>query len=196
MPNVKLSPYILKADKLETQENKTLIVDKNSTNEQYPSAKAVYDALQNIEGSGSIEIDQTYNPESSNAQSGKAVAEALANASVGQITAPLDEKYIPDTIARTADIPEVPANVSQLNNDAGYITADDIPEIGESITVDDTLSDTSTNPVQNKVITAQLQSLLNIDYNELAFDTTEIVVNSINITSVLGQAILGQMVLA
>ena len=73
MPNVKLSPYILKADKLETQENKTLIIDKNSTNEQYPSAKAVYDALQNVEGSGSVEIDQTYNSESKNAQSGIAI---------------------------------------------------------------------------------------------------------------------------
>ena len=39
--------------------------------------------------------------------------------------------------------------------------------------------------------------ILSIDYSALAFDTTEIVVNpTINTTSVLGQAILGQMVLA
>lgn len=39
--------------------------------------------------------------------------------------------------------------------------------------------------------------ILSIDYSALAFDTTEIVVNSTtNTTSVLGQAILGQMVLA
>ena len=39
--------------------------------------------------------------------------------------------------------------------------------------------------------------ILNIDYNDLAFDTTEIVVNmSSSTTSVLGQAILGQMILA
>jgi hypothetical protein len=40
----------------------------------------------------------------------------------------IDEKYIPDTIARTSDIPEVPTKVSELENDAGFITADDIPE--------------------------------------------------------------------
>ena len=38
--------------------------------------------------------------------------------------------------------------------------------------------------------------ILNIDYNALAFDTTEIVIGSTNTTSVLGQAILGQLVLA
>ena len=38
--------------------------------------------------------------------------------------------------------------------------------------------------------------IMNVDYNELAFDTTEIVVNNTSTTSVLGQAILGQMVLA
>ena len=38
---------------------------------------------------------------------------------------PIDEKYIPDTIARTTDIP---TSLSQLTNDAGYITAEDIPE--------------------------------------------------------------------
>lgn len=39
--------------------------------------------------------------------------------------------------------------------------------------------------------------LLNIDYNTaLAFDTSEIVINNINTSSILGQAILGQMVLA
>ena len=37
--------------------------------------------------------------------------------------------------------------------------------------------------------------ILSIDYDALAFDTTEIVVGS-NTTSVLGQAILGQLVLA
>lgn len=40
----------------------------------------------------------------------------------------LDEKYIPDTIARVADIPEIPTNVSQFTNDAGYITAADLPD--------------------------------------------------------------------
>lgn len=38
--------------------------------------------------------------------------------------------------------------------------------------------------------------ILSVDYSALAFDTTEIIVGSTNTTSVLGQAILGQMVLA
>ena len=39
--------------------------------------------------------------------------------------------------------------------------------------------------------------IFNIDYdNLLAFDTTELVINSAGTTSVLGQAILGQLVLA
>jgi hypothetical protein len=40
-------------------------------------------------------------------------------------------------------------------------------------------------------------NILNIDYNTLlAFDTSEIVIGVASTTSVLGQAILGQMVLA
>jgi hypothetical protein len=39
--------------------------------------------------------------------------------------------------------------------------------------------------------------MLNIDYETLlAFDTSEIVIGATSATSVLGQAILGQMVLA
>ena len=76
------------------------------------------------------------------------------------------------------------------------------PKLLETV-VDDELSNTSINPVQNKIITMRLnevdnslQSLLNIDYSELAFDTTEIIVGvAINTTAVLGQAILGQMTL-
>lgn len=59
MPNVKLNPYILKADRLETQDNKTSIIDKNSTNEQYPSAKAVYEALAPIFDSKANVFDNT-----------------------------------------------------------------------------------------------------------------------------------------
>jgi hypothetical protein len=116
----------------------------------------------------------------------------------------LDEKFLSETVVLESELDakgyQTEEQVTTLINNALV----DIPEIGESIIVDDELSGTSINPVQNKIITARLneidnniQSLLNIDYNELAFDTTEIVVNSTtNTTSVLGQAILGQMVLA
>lgn len=47
-------PYILKADKLESQSNKVTKLDNSVTDDQYPSAKAVYDALgSGVPGSGS-----------------------------------------------------------------------------------------------------------------------------------------------
>ena len=49
-------------------------IDSSSTDAQYPSAKCVYDAIQ---ASGST-VDQTYSPASTNAQSGTAVAQAVA----------------------------------------------------------------------------------------------------------------------
>ena len=51
-------------------------------------------------------------------------------------------------------------------------------------------------------LSAELQTILetyilNIDYNAfLAFDTSEVIIGTTSTTSVLGQAILGQMVLA
>ena len=50
-----------------------------------------------------------------------------------EIFSPLDEKYIPETIARTEDIP---TDVSQLNNDAGYITVEDIPDSASPAIID------------------------------------------------------------
>lgn len=41
-------PYILKAEQLETQANKVSVLDNTVTNDQYPSAKAVKDAISNI----------------------------------------------------------------------------------------------------------------------------------------------------
>lgn len=46
----------------------------------------------------------------------------------------LDEKYIPDSIARVADIP---TKLSELENDSGFLTADYIPEGGGSVSWND-----------------------------------------------------------
>ena len=54
-------------------------------------------------------------------------------------------------------LPTIPTNNNQLTNGAGYITAADIPA---APTVDDALSSTSTNAVQNKVVTAALDGKL------------------------------------
>lgn len=55
-----------------------------------------------------------------------------------------------------SDFPTIPSNTSQLTNDSGYITADDVSTI---IPVDSELSDSSENPVQNKIIHSELKVL-------------------------------------
>lgn len=52
--------------------------------------------------------------------------------------------------------PTIPTATSDLTNDSGFITAQDVPE---AVTVDDALDDASTNPVANSVITNQLNTL-------------------------------------
>ena len=65
-------------ENVETTDNKVTVIDENSTDTQYPSAKAVYNCMDKH-----YVVDRTYNPESHNAQSGKAVAEAVSKALSG-----------------------------------------------------------------------------------------------------------------
>lgn len=51
--------------------------------------------------------------------------------------------------SQITDFPTIPTNTSQLTNDSGFVTAD---EIDLTTTVDSELSESSENPVQNKVI--------------------------------------------
>lgn len=65
-----------------------------------------------------------------------------------------------DLKANATDIPIVPDKLSDFNNDAGYQTATEVgtaidtklANYQEKITIDDALSSTSENPVQNKAI--------------------------------------------
>lgn len=52
--------------------------------------------------------------------------------------------------------PTIPSATSDLTNDSGFITVQDVPE---AVIVDDALDDASTNPVANSVITNQLNTL-------------------------------------
>lgn len=75
----------------------------------------------------------------------------------------------------------------------GVTTVVDLPFIDESIIVDSKRVTHDSDLLFNILETY----VLNIDYDTLlAFDTTEIVTGATSTTSVLGQAILGQMVLA
>lgn len=51
-------------------------LDENSDDNSLPTSKLVYNAVKKLGGG---EVDQTYNPESENAQSGKAVEEAVSD---------------------------------------------------------------------------------------------------------------------
>lgn len=62
----------------------------------------------------------------------------------------------------------IPTDVSQLTNDVGYITIEDVPE---AVTIDDKLNDESTNPVQNKVVTTITDNLHK--YSMVSFNTIE-----------------------
>lgn len=84
------------------------------------------------------EVDQSYQSTSIKAQSGKAVAEAINSKQ--------------DTLVSGT-------NIKTVNNQS--ILGSGNIEISE-ITVDDALSDTSTNPVQNKVIKSALDSKLEV----------------------------------
>ena len=77
-------------------------------------------------------------------------------------------------------------------------------KIGDGITavnglpfIDEILDIASANVFHQGVSLASLLDsyLLNVDYDDLAFDTSELVISS-NSSSVLGQAILGQLILA
>lgn len=92
----------------------------------------------------------------------------IKNASVGQIAKikTVDDNGAP-TSWEPANLPTVPTKTSQLTNDSGYLTehqslADyakktEIPTVPST---DTALSDSSTNPVQNKIIKAELDKKL------------------------------------
>lgn len=82
----------------------------------------------------------------------------------------------------------------QINaKDAETLTGMSLDEIKESIVVPSTRV-THGEDILSNILTTYI---LNIDYETLlAFDTSEIVTGATSTTSVLGQAILGQMVLA
>ena len=97
-----------------------------ATNNQTTMKYQIIDGKGNMLGHDALSTTITFN--SSNAISSSSMTQVVIY-EASEVTVPLDDKYIPDTIARKTDIPEVPTNVSQLTNDAGYITADQIQEM-------------------------------------------------------------------
>lgn len=93
--------------------NKTQTIDENSTEVQYPSAKCVYDAIQNIPGGEQVQSDWTQTDDTQ-------VDFIKHKPSLSAVATSGDY----DDLSNKPVIPVVPTNVSAFTNDADYLTAD------------------------------------------------------------------------
>ena len=97
-------------------------------------------------------------------------------------------------------------DVEGLKQILQYINLQDYPNNDTLIAVinaidnskaDKTQLDTSFITHNNVLLNTLLETyLLNINYEDLAFNTTEIIINNSGTSPIIGQAILGQLVLA
>ena len=110
-----------KIERIANMDIDDVTLDENSTDNSLPTSKLVFDTIKNeVEN----KIDQTYNPESENAQSGKAVA-AAANGRVPKIAdntsgAPFDNVLMQRNR---------PALGQDLSDDLYFITGSDVESI-------------------------------------------------------------------
>lgn len=108
----------------------------------------------------------------------------------------LDEKFIPNTIARTSEIPSTEglATETYVNTkvaglvDSAPETLDTLNELAAALGDDPNFATTLATQI------GEIRAALTINYDNLAFDTTEIVFNQ-DTSVILDQAMLGQAVL-
>jgi len=116
IPSMRANPegiplWTLKEDKT----NKVFSISDQSTDTEYPSAKCVYDALQNIP-TGQIQSD--WDQTDTEAVDYIKHKPSLASVATSGSYTDLSDK---------PTIPVVPTNVSAFTNDAGYITSSQVP---------------------------------------------------------------------
>lgn len=92
------TPEMKNSDNMQMKSDRVNSISEESTDEQYPTAKAVYEALQNVGDGGNV-----------SSVNGK-IGEVVLNAE--------DVGALPDNTV----IPEIPQNVSAFDNDVGYLT--------------------------------------------------------------------------
>ena len=148
-------------DDKEDKANKTTVVNDLSTDNQYPTAKSVYDAI--IDNAGdSISVDDTLSLVSENPVQNKVVTEMFdKKLDLSRANIMMESNQDPSSFegwginiignANTADIAD-----TAENDGLGYNIADTYLR---KDSVDDALDDNSTNPVQNKVITQKLMEI-------------------------------------
>ena len=117
-----MSTFNGRAENIENNLNKVKSINPAVTDNQYPSAKAVYDFAKK---------DTTYDPNSENAQTGKAVAQAIAHF---------------DTVLKSGN-----TFIFDGGRPSGKIDID--------LVVDDALDPQSKNPLQNDVIAQQFANM-------------------------------------
>ena len=145
------------ASAIEDNRNKVVTIDENSSNEQYPSAKAVYNALNGID---IPVVDQTYAPTSKNAQSGKAVAEAVSDKQDSLVSG---------------------TNIKTINNQSILGSGNITIEGGSDVEVDQTYNPESENAQSGKAVAEALQGA-NSQWKKLADVTITEEVNTITCT--------------
>ena len=112
MPEEKFVQFQGSVNEIENTKNKTNEITEDSTDQQYPSAKATFELFKKNGGSSGV-VDQTYNPESENAQSGKAVAEAIDNAlsDMGNLFAPVIKQTVSGDVITVNDVSPIEHNL-------------------------------------------------------------------------------------
>ena len=104
--------------------------------------------LEGIIDSDKFVVDQTYDPTSSDAQSGKAVAEAIQGV---QISIPIDQTYDPES----------------SNPQSGTAVAEAIEEISEAkLTIDQNYNPVSVNAQSGKAVAEAISSIGNFNVDE------------------------------
>ena len=138
--------YQQKVVRYEKADNKVAEITSASTDNQYPSAKAVYDAVSNIE----IDVDDQLDSASTNPVENRAIYKVIVENEV------VTSAALNDLNDRVTNLSDVTVAISlELEDKADKDYVDEAIEealSGITFDVDDHLDSASTNPVENRVL--------------------------------------------
>ena len=155
----------------EVTSNKVTTLSSTSTNTQYPSAKVVYDEL--AKKQNTLTIDSSLSSSSTNPVQNKVINTALSGKQATLSTAQLSaansgitsakvstyDGYATQISAKEASANKV-TSITSSSTDTQYPSAKavytELAKKQNTLTIDSSLSSSSTNPVQNKVINTAL----------------------------------------
>ena len=94
---------------------------------------------------------------------------------------PVQSRVIQEAIAEKANISDIPTKVSDLENDSEFISSGSVEVMIEdaivnagsiAVPVDDALSETSANPVQNKIVTEEIGKKVDMTLEDVLDEDT------------------------